>query len=106
MTDQTYAPKSNHDLTAKDMFQSLTGYDEIAVLKTFGEDISTLRHRPFMFLRTLVFVDYRRRGGAKDQQAHKAAMDLTMAELEDYFAEDPDEDEDDTDQGKDEQPSS
>ena len=78
---------SQTDKTAEDLFKSMNGFDEIAVSRAFGEDLSVLRAKPFTFVRALVFVDLRR-GGAKDGDAHKQAMTLTMGDLEDYFAQD------------------
>jgi hypothetical protein len=97
---------SNHDLTAEDMFQSLTGFDEIAIAQQFGEDLAQLRKRPFMFMRTLVFTDLRRHG-TRDPEARQSALELTMGELEHYFAEDdPAELPEDGELGKDEPPAS
>ena len=78
---------SNTDQTAEDLFKSLNGFDEIAITRAFGEDLSVLRAKPFTFVRALVFVDLKR-GGATDGEAHKQAMSLTMADLESYFASD------------------
>jgi hypothetical protein len=78
---------SNHSLTGEDMFQSLTGFDEIAIAQQFGIDLSELRKRPFMFMRALAFTDLRRKG-QRDTDAKQAAMELTMGELTHYFAED------------------
>lgn len=92
------------DVTAEDMFQSLTGFDELAIAKAFGEDISSLRHKPFRFLRALVFVHKRRAEGVKDPQAYQATQELTMRQLEAYFvADEPMAEE--TDLGKDAPPS-
>lgn len=72
------------------MFLSLTGYDEIGIAKVFGEDVTALRKRPFMFLRALVFAE-RKHAGLKDAEAHTFAMTLPVSDLNDYFADDPDE---------------
>ena len=97
---------STTDKTAEDLFKSLNGFDEIAVSRAFGEDLSVLRTKPFTFVRALVFVDLRR-GGAKDGDAHKQAMTLTMGELEDYFAQDEEvlPEEPTTERGKGDKPS-
>lgn len=91
------------DLTAEDFFGSINGFDEIAIARAFGEDISALRKRPFTFMRALVFVDARRKG-QKDDAAINDALSLSMKDLEAYFPDeipeiDPDEPE--TDPGKD-----
>jgi len=74
-------------LTADDFFGTLTGFDEIAVARSFGAEVTDLRKRPFTFLRSLVFVDARRRGES-DGQARESALGLTLAHLSDYFADD------------------
>lgn len=73
-------------LTADEMFESLNGYDEIAVARHFDAEISALRKRPFVFMRALVFVHHRREGLA-DHDAKDAALNLTLRDLDDYFAE-------------------
>lgn len=98
----------SNDLPLEEFFRTITGFDEIAIAKLFGEDVAALRDKPFRFTRALVFVD-KRRGGLKDGPAYTAAMDLTMGDLEDYFPEPVDEldpDEPETEQGKEPAPSS
>lgn len=88
--------------TANEAFELLTGWDEIAIKKTWGAEITDLRESPFTFMRALVFVDARR-AGAKDPEAKEAALTLTVRELSDYFADDEDEpmpDEPTTEPGK------
>lgn len=90
------------DLTADEMVESLTGFDEIAVEKHFGADVSALRTRPFSFIRALVFV-HQRREGLTDPDARTAALSLTIGDLNGYFAEGPEEidpEEPDTEPGK------
>ena len=93
-------------MTAEDCFQGINGFDEIAIGRSFGEDLSDLRRKPFMFVRALVFV-HLRRGGAKDGEAHKQAMNLTMSDLEGYFEQDSEvmPEEPVTELGKDDEPS-
>lgn len=91
------------DLTADDMFDSLTGFDEIAVRQAFGgvNVYALSKTDPLQLARCLVFVDQRRRD-LKDREAFKAAQGFTLAEVYDYFADDEVDPEDpDTDQGKD-----
>ncbi|HET6874652.1 MAG TPA: hypothetical protein VFH70_07730 [Acidimicrobiales bacterium] len=73
------------EITAEELFEDLTGFDEIAIGRAFGEDIAKLRKQPFMFIRALVFIDQRRRLGLKDKAAHEAAMRLRVADLNTYF---------------------
>lgn len=97
---------SNTDLTADEFFDSLTGYDEIAIGKAFG-DLESLREKPFTFLRALVFVDLKRQGN-RDPEAKQAALELTIGALGEYFADDEpevDPDDPDSESGKDDSPS-
>lgn len=75
------------DLTPEEMFESFTGFDEIAVAKAFDADVTALRKKPLTFMRALVFVD-QRRAGLNDQEAHHAALSLTLRQVDDYFTED------------------
>lgn len=74
------------DKTPDEVFESLNGFDEIAIERAFGE-ITSLKDRPMFFLRALVFIE-RRREGLNDKDAKQAAMDATMRDLTDYFATD------------------
>ena len=95
---------SNCDTSAGDFFLSLTGFDEIAISREFGEDVSRLLPNkdndggnPFRWLRSLVFV-HQRREGLKDREAFKAAQEIPIRQLQDYFADDePELDPDDPD---------
>ncbi|MGH3499956.1 MAG: hypothetical protein ACRDQA_03490 [Nocardioidaceae bacterium] len=103
--------------TTEEMFLSLNGFDEIAIAKAFGQDISAWiddeapeRQRPFTFVRALIFVHIRRTSDprVKDADAYRAAMSLSQEQLQAYFADDPgelDPDDPDTDQGKGDRPS-
>lgn len=77
-------------ITVNEALEQLTGWDEIAIKKTWGAEITDLRESPFTFMRALIFVDARR-NGAKDHEAKEAAMTLTIREVSDHFAEDEDE---------------
>lgn len=100
---------STCDTSAGDFFLSLTGFDEIAIAREFGEDISRLvpdktgeGGQPFRFLRALVFV-HQRREGLKDREAVKVAQEIPIGQLQDYFGSetaDLDPDEPDTPEGK------
>lgn len=63
---------------------SLNGFDEQAIAAAFGEDIMALRDKPSRFIRALVFIE-KRREGMKDAEAKKAAMEMTMADIEEAF---------------------
>lgn len=75
----------------KDMLDTLTGWDEVAIAKRFDGFDPVLQGgtAPMRAMRTLVFVQERREGH-KDPEAYETAMGLTMRQLQDYFPEDPD----------------
>lgn len=82
---------SSTDQTASEFFESLTGFDEIAIAKAFGRNVVTLSSEDQMgFARSLVFVA-QRRGGMNDRDAYQAAMGMTLKEVNAYFAEEEDE---------------
>lgn len=88
------------DQTADEMFNSLTGFDEIAIKKEFRSDVYALgKEDKAAFMRALIFTGHRR-GGAKDSEAYKAAMDLPQSEVVDYFAAEPDGDAEGDDLGE------
>jgi len=94
------------DTTSEEMFESLTGYDEIAIAKSFDAEIGSLASKkPTMFLRALVFVDLRRQG-ISDADAKVAVLDYTLKTCKDYFAENREVDDNEpvTDSGKDDSP--
>lgn len=96
------ASEPTSDQSAGATFDTLTKFDEIAIVKAFGEDLYTLRNKPFDFLRCLAFTHQRRAGLAHDE-AREAAFNLTIGQLGDYFADDPEEidpEDPDTDEGK------
>lgn len=83
------------DLTANGMFESLNGFDEIAIKKEFRFDVYTLaKEDKAAFMRALIFVD-QRRDGLKDSEAYKAAMDLPQSRAVEYFASEPEGEADD-----------
>lgn len=74
--------------SADEVFESLNGFDEIAIEKAFGE-VTSLKDKPMMFLRALLFIETRREG-KKDNEAKQVAMNATMKQLTDYFRGDED----------------
>lgn len=66
--------------TLNDLAESLNGWEEIAVVKSFGFQIDDFEEHGTLGIRALAFVEFKREG-QKDTAAHKAAMDLTMREL-------------------------
>lgn len=80
-----------HELTAQEMLQSLTGYEEIAIAKAFGEAVMDLAEKDKMtFGRSLVFVAEKREG-MKDPEAKDAALSLTIKQASEFFADEQDE---------------
>lgn len=98
---------SQVEMTAEEAFQSLTGFDEIAVARSFGEEITSMADkRPTMFVRALVFVSLRRQGSS-DADAKQAALDMTLGAVNAFFTEAPedfDPEEPDSEPGKDSSP--
>lgn len=92
------------EMTADEFFESLTGFDELAIAKHFGaKPIALSNTDPMWFARSLVFVAHRR-GGMADAEAKKAALELTVGNVNEFFVEDEDEtspDEPVTEAGKD-----
>ena len=84
---------SEVEITAEEMFESLNGFDELAVAKWF--DASPLELGGTTLGRSLVFIA-KRREGMTDVDAHAAAMNLTIRDLNGFFADE------DGESGKDE----
>lgn len=85
--------------TAEEVFDSLTGFDEMAIAQHFGHTVAELGgSNQSMFGRALVFVA-KRRDGMSDDDARTAALSLPMKELTSFFADSSDEE-----AGKDEEP--
>lgn len=90
-------------ITAEEMMESLTGFDEIAISKSWGHEVLELaEHAPTTFTRSLVFV-LMRRAGMSDPEAKQAVMEMTLKDVQGHFAEPEEEvmaDEPSTAQGK------
>jgi len=72
-------------IDASELANSFTGFDEIAIRQRFGasaEDLSST-----MLTRAVMFIIHRR-DGAKDSDAYRSAMNLTLGELGDLFVSD------------------
>lgn len=82
---------STDQMTLEEATESLTGFDEVAIEKLWGDDITTLlTTKVTRAMRAVVFV-LKRREGLNDKEAHAAAMALTLGEVGEYFADEPDE---------------
>lgn len=107
---------STTDKTADELFGTLTGFDELAIAKHFHTPVQSLipdpddrrgGPSPWVYFRALVFIDLRR-GGTKDADAYKQAMELSVRDAQEYFADptpDMDAEDPDTDLGKGSAPS-
>lgn len=74
------------------VFNSLTGFDEIAMEQRFGMGIQDLQAKPTMAVRAVLFIDFRR-GGLDDTAAYKQVMSLPLSEVMERV-ETPEDDED------------
>lgn len=90
---------SKTDQTAGATFDSLTGHDEMSITQHFGTNIGALTDDSSMWARALVFTMLRREG-ADDDAARTVALDMRLAEVTDYFAEDAEEAAEKTESGK------
>lgn len=93
-------------MTADEAFESLTGFDEIAIEKAFGHDVMTLADKKQLtFNRALVFVQ-RRRDGMTDAEAKTAVMNMPVGDVLGTFDDDDEVDPEDpvTESGKDDTP--
>lgn len=92
---------STSTMTAQEMFEDLGGFEEIAIAKRFGTPVNSLASTDStQFLRALIFADYRRQGQS-DGDAYKAAQNLKLGAIKDYFREDDTAEDPDSESGKD-----
>jgi hypothetical protein len=81
---------STASVTASEVFESMTGYEEIAISEAFGvnpndyDEEGNSRLVGTLLGRALVFL-HERREGKSDAEARDIAMSLTMPSLIDYF---------------------
>lgn len=74
-------------ITASEMVQSLTGFEELAIEHHMRIDpYADGATKPMSVMRALVFV-LRKREGMKDTDARQAALSLPMGQLQGLFAE-------------------
>jgi hypothetical protein len=100
---QETAPEETGKVNADELFESLTGFEEIAVEKAFGKDPSEIANSGKMikFLRVLAFI-LAKREGKNDMQAKQYCMSLPVSDLTDLFetVEEEESDEDGDDSGE------
>ena len=91
-------------ITSNEVFESLTGFDEVAICKWF-EDIGALAEaKGSMLGRALVFI-VKRREGLSDVEAHAASMALPLRDLNKFFVDSDEESAESAESGKDSPPS-
>lgn len=73
------------DQSAGEVFDSLTGLDEVEISGQFGRTISDLTDDPSMWGRALIFIVLRRQN-VTDTDAYTKAMGMTMKETTTFFA--------------------
>lgn len=79
------------DLTTNEFFESLNGFEEIAITRSFGHPVKQLATEDELsFARSLIFVA-EKRGGLNDAAAKEAALTLTLGEVLTYFADEDEE---------------
>lgn len=73
-------------ISASEMVQSLTGFEEIAIERHMAIDVyADGERKPMAVMRALAFVMNKRDGG-KDVDARQYALSLPMGDLTDLFA--------------------
>lgn len=94
------APKK-YETTVEEAMKSMNGFDEIAIEQAFGKDFDELSGRKSV--RALIYV-LEKRAGSSDKDAKTFAMNVPAGDFDAMFEEpvdEIDEDDPDTDQGKD-----
>jgi hypothetical protein len=90
--EEPASEESAEKINLSELSETLNGYDQIAIRTRFHERFDQLAEDPIMFARAMYFI-HLRRGGAKDAQAHEAAMRLPMKEVNELFETSTDTDE-------------
>ncbi len=73
----------------EDVLGSLSGWDELAIRQFFGARWSEmLQDDASMLTRAMVFTVERRKDGVEDGAAYRAAMALTLSQVNDMFSDD------------------
>jgi hypothetical protein len=76
-------------MTVEDYFDTLTGFDDIAVKKRFGDTpVNLTQTDAITALRALVFVQYRR-DGYEDDLAYDVTMKLPLKQVQGAFLDEP-----------------
>lgn len=81
----------NEKLSAGDMINSLTGFEEIAIEQHMGTDpYADGERKPMKVMRALVFVQ-QTRSGMTPQEAKNHALNLSLADVQAAFSDEEDE---------------
>lgn len=92
---------STEQVSAEEMAESLTGFEEIAIERAFGAEVYDLP--PVKTLRALVFVLLKRQG-LRDPEAKEQVLAMPLKEVNGHFCEPEEEtvpDQPETEAGKD-----
>lgn len=94
-----------HEMTADEFFETITGFEEIAIASRFGAELTDLaQHKPLMFIRALVFAAEARGGDVQDHgQIKDQVLGMAIRDVQGYFVADDEvmPDDPETESGKD-----
>lgn len=92
-TDPAATTVEPHTLqTGDEVFDSLTGFEEIAIAQTFRRTVGDLaQNDPLQLNRALVFALMRRSGDLSPKEAYTHVQQLGTKAVRDYFAVTPNE---------------
>lgn len=81
---------SQTELTADELTETITGYDEEAIAREFGgfDLYADAEAKPVTMLRALIFVHKRHDPATSDKAAFEGAMGMPLGKVQDYFADD------------------
>lgn len=71
-------------INVEELASSLNGFEELAIVKAFGFQMQEFDSHGTMGARALLFIA-KKREGAKDSEAYKAAMTVPQKELMELF---------------------
>lgn len=91
-----------NEMSSEEYLGTLNGFDEIAIQKAFGSKPFELSDNDAMGLLRSLYFTAKRREGLDDKAAKQAAFEATIAEVNDFFPDDDETNEDDpiTESGK------
>lgn len=84
MTDN--APEVTDRPSPEEMFDSLNGFEEIAITTTYGHPVAWLaKNDETQFLRALIMIHHKRTARVGDGAARAYAQNLPLGEVRSYF---------------------